>query len=449
MAAADALTPAALADRIVALAGPDPGRLVVALSGGADSAALLHLLARGPLRDRVRAIHCEHGLHPDSASWAARCAKLCARLEVELEVVALAVDARSPAGLEAEARAARYAALAARLEPADLLLTAHHADDQAETFLLMALRGSGVAGLAAMPEVAPLGRGRHLRPLLGVRRATLAAHALRHALDPIDDPSNADLGRDRNRIRHAVLPALAPRWPEAALALGRAAGWCAEAADLLAELADADLAALADPEHPHRLPVAGLRALSAARARNALRRWLAALGLPIPPATALARVLVEVLPARRDARARVEWPGGWIAKHRAHLHAGEPIAEFSSAPLPWDGRAPLPLPGGGVLALEPAADGPRLSLDHLGRGLEVRFRVGAERIRPAGSAHHRPLKKLLGERGVLPWMRERLPLLFVEGELIAVPGVCIAEGHASPRDAPGLALAWRGHPPSR
>ncbi len=88
-----------------------------------------------------------------------------------------------------------------------------------------------------------------------------------------------------------------------------------------------------------------------------------------------------------------------------------------------------------------------LTLAHLGRGLEVRYRIGSESIQPAGSAHHRPLKKLLAERGVLPWMRERLPLLFVDGELAAVPGVCVAEGHASPSGVPGLAVVWRGHPP--
>ena len=452
-------TPAALAERIVALAGDghSTGLVIVALSGGADSAALLHLLARGPLGARLRAIHCDHGLHPSSAEWAARCAALCARLAVPLEVVRLLIDARSPSGLEAAARAERYAALAERLGPHDLLLTAHHADDQAETFLLMALRGSGVAGLAAMPEVAPLGQGLHLRPLLGVRRAALAAHARRHALDPIEDPSNADLGRDRNRIRHAVLPQLAPRWPDAAEALGRAAAWCGEASELLAQHADEDLARWIDGQAPHRIPVAPLAALGAPRLRNVLRRWLQTLALPIPPATALERVLGELLPARRDARARVDWPGAWIAKHRDHLYAGATLAAFAGEALAWDGRQPLALPAGGVLALEPGLDhGPGhgtaaasacLRLDHLGRGLEVRFRAGAERIQPAGSAHHRPLKKLLCERGVLPWMRGRLPLLFVDGELAAVPGVCVAEGHQSPRGAPGLAVVWRGHPP--
>jgi len=458
---ATVLDPHALAERIASLADGEPrGMVVVALSGGADSSTLLHLLARGPLKPRLQAVHCDHGLQPSSAAWADRCAALCARFEVPFEVVRLLIDARSPAGLEAAARSERYAALAERLGPDDLLLTAHHADDQAETFLLMALRGSGIAGLAAMPEAARLGRGRHLRPLLGVRRAELVAHAKRHALEPIEDPSNADLARDRNRIRHAVLPQLAPRWPDAADALGRAAAWCGEAVGLLAEHADEDLVRLVDARSPHRLAAAPLAALSAPRSRNALRRWLARLELPPPPATAIERVLAELLPAPRDGRARVDWPGGWIAKHREHLFAGTPLTAFEPEPLRWDGRRPLELPGGGVLALEPGLEpepapdrGPVpggvscLALDHLGRHLEVRFRVGAESIRPAGSAHHRTLKKLLSERGVLPWMRGRLPLLFVDGELAAVPGVCVAEGHASPRGSPGLAVVWRGHPP--
>lgn len=442
--------PAALAARVRALSAGRDGVLLVALSGGTDSSALLHLMTQGALRGRVRALHCDHGLHPDSPRWADACQRLCTRLEVPLEVVTLSVAVRSPAGLEAAARAARYAALSARLGPDDLLLTAHHADDQAETFLLMALRGSGVAGLAAMPWVAALGRGRHARPLLDVPRAALAAHALRHALEVSEDPSNSDLARDRNRIRHATLPSLAPRWPSAARALGRAAAWCGEASELLEAYADAELASLIAAGTEHRLPIASLATLGPARLRNLLRRWLDRLELAPPPATALERVISEVLPARRDARARVTWPGAWVAKHRDHLHAGMPLQAFDASARAWDGLAPLGLPGGGVLVLEPTTgfdSGPGLALDRLRAGLEVRFRVGSESIRPMGSAHHRPLKKLLAEHGVLPWMRTRVPLLFVGGELAVVAGICVAADHASPAGSAGLRLVWRGHPP--
>jgi tRNA(Ile)-lysidine synthase len=445
MGARPGLSPERVGARLAEL-GAGAGPLLVAVSGGLDSSVLLHLLARGPAAPRLAAIHCDHGLHSAAGEWAARCAALCQRLEVPFEVERLRIALDGGEGLEAAAREARYAALAARLPADGALLTAHHADDQAETFLLMALRGAGPAGLAAMPAAAPLGRGRHLRPLLDHDREELAAYAARHGLAWVDDPSNADLHRDRNRIRHLVLPPLRERWPAASRSLARAATLAAEADRLLATLADADLAPYRDPTAPHRLPLAALAQPDPARVRNLLRRWLAVLGLPTPPATALERMIDEVALARRDARALVEWPGGWVAKHRDALHAGAPLPEPPRAGLAWDARGVLRLPGGTTLALEPAR-GEGLAAACAAQPLEVRFRAGSEVLRPAGAAHHRPLKKLLAEHGVVPWMRARLPLLYADGQLVAVAGVCVAHELAAAPDAPGLRLVWRGHPP--
>jgi len=445
MGAPPELSPTALAARLAEL-GLGSGPVAVAFSGGCDSSVLLHLLAQGPLATRLSAIHCDHGLQPEAARWGERCAATCAALAVPYQALSLAVVVPSGASLEAVAREARYAALAARLPAGATLLTAHHADDQAETLLLMALRGSGPAGLAAMPEAAPFGRGRHLRPLLDRTRDELEVYAHQHGLDWIEDPTNADLGRDRNRLRHRVLPVLRERWPAASRSLARAALLAGEADRLLEALADADLAPYRDPAAPHRLPLAALAHPDPARARNALRRWIAVLGLPPPPATALERVVAEVAPARRDARARVDWPGAWIAKHRDALHAGAPLGALPLGELRWDAQAALRLPDGATLALEPVV-GEGLAASCAGRTLAVRFRVGAEALRPSGAAHHRPLKKLLAERGVVPWMRARLPLLYADGELAAVAGVCVAHELAAGPGTPGLRLVWRGHPP--
>lgn len=426
-----------------------PKRIIVGFSGGLDSTVLLNLLAVGPLAKKLHAIHCDHGIQRGSSAWAEGCAKAAGSLGVSCEVVRLELPRSASAGLEADARAARYAAFAKRLDPGDVLVTAHHADDQAETFLLMALRGAGPMGLAAMPGVAPLGAGQHARPLLGWTRAELKRWAEPLGLAWLEDPSNVDLSRDRNRIRHQVMPELRERWPAAARSLSRAAALNNEARGLLEALADLDLEPHLDPAMPHRLPIAAFTGLDAPRVRNALRRWLLALDLAPPPAKALARILDEVIPSRPDAKARVTWPGAWVARYAGMLHAGATLPPAPKATGRWELRQgqSLALPAGGALSLEPAR-GEGLAAELVAaQPLEVRYRSGTEQLQPQGSAHHRSLKKLLVAARVAPWMRSRLPLIYLGGELAAVADLIVADRFAAGAGAPGLRVVWKGHPP--
>ncbi|HRA38902.1 MAG TPA: tRNA lysidine(34) synthetase TilS, partial [Pseudomonadota bacterium] len=200
-----------------ALAGWPPGGLLLALSGGPDSSALLHALAAEPLaRARgLRALHVDHALHPASAEWARHAQATCTDAGIALQVVPVDVRARGT-GLEAAAREARYAALRAAQREGELVLTAHHADDQAETLLWRLLRGAGPQGLAAMRPLRRFGRGWLARPWLALPRAAICAYLDRHAIAWIDDPANADPRHDRSFLRHAVLPLLQSRWPQAA-----------------------------------------------------------------------------------------------------------------------------------------------------------------------------------------------------------------------------------------
>ncbi|HRP87062.1 MAG TPA: tRNA lysidine(34) synthetase TilS, partial [Gammaproteobacteria bacterium] len=230
-----------LRQRLEAAAGGAGGaasrRYCVAFSGGLDSTVLLVAMARLGARAALgglRAIHVHHGLHADANRWAADCEVRCRELGVPLEVVA--VDARAAPGESPEARARelRYQALAARLAPGEVLLTAQHADDQLETVLIQLLRGAGPAGLAAMPADTVFGVGRHQRPLLGFTRASLEAWARAEGLAGwLEDPANRAPQLSRNHLRHEVLPAVRAHWPGAAAAVSRAARHCAEAAGLL------------------------------------------------------------------------------------------------------------------------------------------------------------------------------------------------------------------------
>lgn len=387
----------------------------IAFSGGLDSLVLLHALAaiRERLPARLRALHVDHGLQSDSLRWAAGCERQSLSLKIPLEIIKIEIIPKSGVSLEALAREARYRALGGRMAPGDILLTAHHQDDQAETLLLQLLRGSGVSGLAAMPSLAALGDGWLARPLLGFSRSLLANYARAEGLEWIEDPSNRHLAFDRNYLRHQVIPVLRARWPALGRSLSRSARHCAEAQTLIDELARRDLAgAVADESGC--LDTKALRSLPAPRCRAVLRQWIARQGLPLPPAVALDRILDELLTAAQDRCPEVIWRGAEVRRFRGKLYLLPPLPPFDRVwSRQWDGRGPLILPAGlGRLLLEPVPE--------MAQPLSVSFRRGGERCRPLGSSHSRSLKQLLQEAGVPPWERGRIPLVWREGELAAV-----------------------------
>jgi len=298
---------------------PD-ARLCVALSGGVDSVALLHAvraLVSGEPRLTLRALHVDHGLQEQSTDWTAHCRMQCDGLGVSLRVLDLELDVPKGASVEAEARRARYAALAAALEPGECLLTGHHADDQLETVLLQLFRGAGVAGLAAMPARAPLGAGFHLRPLLQVERSQLETYGAASGLDWVEDPMNRESRYDRSYLRHAVLPAVHERWPALARTVGRSARHMAAAQGLLDVLAEVDGGPLVDVDG--RLELASLVALSRDRQVNVLRWWIVRQGLGVPSTARLESILRDVVPARDDAQPVVTWPTGEVRRYRGRL----------------------------------------------------------------------------------------------------------------------------------
>lgn len=424
---------------------------VVGYSGGLDSHVLLHWLAQRQLSQQVSAIYIDHGLQSASAAWGEHCTAVCATLGIALRMVR--TDARAARGEspEAAARRVRYAAFAAQVDVQTALLTAHHADDQAETLLLQLLRGSGVHGLAAMPSLARLGAGWLLRPFLGVPRNDLRAYAEAHGLQWIEDPSNQDSCFDRNYLRHQVLPLLQQRWPALQRTLGRSAQLCAETAACLDEIAAHDLNA-AQGAQPNQLALSALRALSAARQRNVLRYWLRQLDLPVPEARQLQQLLHDALTAAQDRNPCLRWAGAQVQRYRRSLYAlpapAQHDAQFQHIWRIQDGKWPvLKLPGIGQLRMAQGL-GQGLHPAVLASGaLLVRLRRGGERFRPLGRAHSQELKKLLQEAGIPPWERARLPLIYQvpttptassENErLLAVAGLGIGADSAVAPDAVG------------
>ncbi len=420
-----AFTPADLTIRLDAIGVTD--HFLIAFSGGLDSTVLLHALARGAERLPSRAVHIHHGLHAQADAWAAHCQRICRELAVPIKLVR--VDARGKSGEspEAAARRARYQAFLELVAPGVCLLTAHQQDDQAETLLLQLLRGSGPAGLAAMPEIASFGRGWHARPLLAYTRADLAAYAAAMGLQAIDDPSNRDLTFDRNFMRIEVVPRLRKRWPACASTLSRAARLQAQAHELLDELAEQDLIATAG-SRAGTLSISGLKQLSKTRQRNLIRHWLIQLDLPVPSQRQLEHVLTDVVDSRWDSTAVVHWRGGEIRRYRGELYAMPPLARHDSKlAVEWRSPGPLHLPHLGITLERALLESLDLGTPLAGRAVTVRFRRGGERCRPRGRAHHRELKKLLQEAGVPPWERDRIPLIYIDGGLAVVVGYWVCD----------------------
>lgn len=429
-------------DALQALPRPPAGAgYAIAYSGGVDSTVLLHLALSDERVRPLRAIHVRHDLHPGAAAWSEHCARQCSEWGVELACIPVTVPRDSGLGVEAAARRVRYDALRADLAPDEVLLLAHHGDDQAETFLLQALRGAGVRGLASMPASAPFGDGVLARPLLGFGRAEILAYAREQGLDWIEDPSNRDPGLDRSYLRSEVWPAVVQRWPHAADTLGRSAAWCAEAAALQREWAMLDLqACFADSG----LDVERLRALSGPRRRNALRHWIEDLRLPPPDRRHLEQI-ERAVAGRAEAGHLVAWPGAQIRRYRDRLFAMAPLPQapgtWSAA---WRPPEPLELPGGGRLIAE-AAVGEGLAADS--GDLTVRFRKGGERLRLPGRAHSSSLKTALQEAGVPPWVRERLPLVYAGESIAAVADLWVCQGFRAGDGERGWQLSWHGAPP--
>ena len=282
--------------------------LCVALSGGVDSTALLAALAAiHPRPAGVRALHVDHGLRAASHAWAQHCRDLARRLHVPLHVLTTKVKRSRGASLEATARDARYRLLTSALQPGEVLLLAHHADDQLETVLLQLLRGSGLPGIAAMPAMAPFASGFLARPLLSRSRAELEAWVRGQGLTWIEDDSNADETLNRNYLRRRILPLIRERWPGSATAVARSARHAAEAQSLLDKLARDDIERASYGES---LSVKALRALPADRLNNALRFWITRAGARAPDTRRLEEIAGPLMTARDDANPFVEWGDG-------------------------------------------------------------------------------------------------------------------------------------------
>ncbi len=386
-------------------------KFLLAYSGGLDSHVLLHIFASYKIELTV--IYVDHGVNAKSTEWGLHCERTCRDLNIKFIQKKLH-KTRDLLNLEEKLRQSRYQLFESLLEKNDILLTAHHQNDQAETLLLQLCRGAGLPGLSAMPRIKTLGQGFHARPLLDFTRDDLLRYAQYHQLNWIEDESNANPQFTRNFLRHEVMPILTKRWPTITNTLARVAENCMDAQRLI-DLSTQDLLVETQGGETGTLSVKKLLLLDFVEQRHVLRAWISQVKFLLPSQVKMQQILQTILLAREDKTPCVGWGNVEIRRYRDDLFLMEKLGLHDSKQIiPWDMLKPLVIPNIGILK----TDSLRTDL----KNITVRFRQGGEMLRLPGREHHHQLKKLFQAWGVLPWHRDRIPLVYKDDMLVAVVG---------------------------
>ncbi len=421
------LTPSALSSSLLSeklfLLSPFR-KYLVAFSGGMDSHVLLHLLSilkQQHTELSVRAVHIHHGLQSVADNWPKHCQSVCKDLHIPFKTLFLDLNIESGESLEAVARQGRYQALQDVLQKDEVLLTAHHQRDQAETLLLQLFRGAGVQGLAAMPVMIHAEKVFHIRPLLDESYQSLQAYARENKLNFIEDPSNKDNSFDRNFLRNQILPQLREHWQGLDKALSRSAKIQSETKLLLDQMAEQlrlDCTKDSDTLNTYNtLSIKCLLGLPKEKQRLLIRYWIAEKGFLAPSQKKLRNILIDVLLAKEDAQPLVTWQGVEVRRFNHQLFCDSPLTVHDNTQcLSWDGMRPLTIDSLGI-TIKPSALG---GLQQKGRSFSIRFRQGGETLVLVKNNQTKSLKKYLNEIAIPPWLRDRIPLIYCGDRLIKV-----------------------------
>ena len=425
--------------------------IYIAFSGGLDSHVLLHGMATHVGTRQLTALHINHQMSPNAAQWDEHCRLICQSLEVKY--IGKNVRVPTTGSRENAAREARYQAFEEQLASDDLLLLAHHADDQAETILYRLLRRSGPRGLAGMPVSRPLGEGVLLRPLLGLTQAVLEDYAFSEQLQWVEDESNSARQFDRNFLRHEIIPQLKTRWPSYAARIAGSGALCGQSERLNQDLAEQDMCCVMPrgERQGWSIDIGELVKLSSARQANVLRHFARSKALSPPGHRVVDEVLDNLLEVDAECNPLVVWAGGEWRRFRQRLYLLPAATRgavddavnslFEGQKISWSATEKLQLPDGGILSAEVVRGGGLAQA--VCQRFTVSFRQGGERCRPTARIGSASLKKLFQEFGLEPWLRSQVPLIYCDGELAAVGDLWICEGFQARVDEPGFQLNWR------
>ena len=423
-------------------------RIAVAFSGGLDSSVLLHSLVGIPeFKEKVFAIHVNHGLSPNSKSWIKHCDKFCSGLGVNF--IPLTIELENSKTNENILRKARYEALFSCLKQGDVLCTAHHQDDHIETILFRILRGTGIKGLAGIEKYSQMEGIDLIRPLISYSKKDLLDYADKFEVNWIEDESNEDLSISRNFIRKKVIPNLKnDNWPEYKNSISYLSIKAKEANEILDEIAYLDLKLCAS-ESLDRLSILKIKELSHARAMNVLFTWLG-INTHLGVSNKLTdQVYKSIILASESSNPVVTFgkkgqKGSFqIRRFNNFLHH-LPLTETEtlSNKKVWKRNSddPLELPTG-TLSMQVAL-GKGISTQLTEPGISIKGRIGGERCKPEGRSKSQKLKKLFQEYGVPPWVRDRIPLVYVGDQLAAVSDLWVCDEFVAKKDERGIVLSW-------
>ncbi len=408
------------------LDSPGISRVIVGLSGGVDSVVLLHAVTE-VAKQPVIALHINHHLHDRAEEAATFCRSLDGRDGVRVQVID--VDVAKDGSLETRAREARYAAFEGFLQQGDVLLLAHHADDQVETALFKLFRGSRVFGLEGMPVARELGAAYLCRPLLAAGRDDILAYAHARNLKWIEDPTNQDLTPDRNFIRQELLPLINSRFPAARSAILASIRGDQHAREQLFTMWSARL----EPQLLERdaLALGWLSELPMQEIADLLTVWLMRLDVPQPTGRFLAELSEKI---RRGLHIDQRLGDYTLHSFNGTLYIGRQIPEEIPCDAPLESR--IAVPGGYISNVKTKGLGLRAQSD-----FEIRYRTGGEKLT---IRRKRSLKNIFQEQDVPPWLRDRVPLIYSGSELVAVAALpdwgvsmLVADGWQAREDEPG------------
>ena len=366
-------------------------KIVVALSGGIDSVVLLHFLNKH-YPGNVRAVHINHNLSKYSDEWCAFCERICNSTKIEFKYIS--INIQNSSNIEENARKKRYLSLKSELRVGEILCTAHHQEDQAETFLLQLFRGSGVAGLASMPKIKSIGDSELYRPFLNISKQKIVDYASKNYLKWIEDDSNLDTNFKRNLLRIEFLPKLSSAFNGLIKNVSRSAAHQAEALRLMQDLAELDIKNF-ELLVNNKIQVSSLIQLPKRRIVNVLRYYIANLGFLLPSNKVL-NELISSLSAKTDANVILRWHHYEVRRYNGELYFFDEHIESSNLPCPYyESLKNLP-------------------------NFEIRFRLEGQRIKVKGKGHSQSLKKVLQESNIPPWERDKLRMYYVDGSLRAM-----------------------------
>ncbi|MDC9714769.1 MAG: tRNA lysidine(34) synthetase TilS [Gammaproteobacteria bacterium] len=367
-------------------------KIVLALSGGIDSVALLHYL-HAQHANNLRAVHCNHHLSKHCTEWDKFCSTLCQSLKIHYTNIDLYLEKSS--NIEENARKKRYNLLSSDLKDGEVLCTAHHKNDQAETLLLQLFRGSGVAGLASMPSVKTLGKGVHYRPMLNIEKTEIIEYAKNNHLSWIEDDSNTDTSFRRNFLRLDIIPKLESVYKNLADALARSAKHQSEALRLTQDLAKTDIKTHQIISNNNRLNVECLMQLKPYRTTNVIRYHLNTLKF-LSPSDRVMQQILDLLSAKRDANPMVSWGDFEMRRYQNELYFMNTQIKIRADFCPYHAEFQ--------------------DIDNF----SIRYRDEGQRIKLPGKTHSQSLKKTLQEAGIPPWERNTLKMYYINDELCAM-----------------------------